>query len=662
MAHVKSKSKIIEDDKFIEPILYKPEEEEFIAALQTRLEKAREQRDTTHDEFDGKTFIQYTDDNVKQAINFLKPKKNREDSNYQSGTIRQKLFTFLAQLTNLNLDPDIEAHDDQENQIKHLGDAMEDIILKTEENQALAGDNESKMMRQYNLLMHGTVFVEDIWEKKWQLKKQTQGEFDGKINSVKWTERLEKVFDGPQRRVIPIDGVYLGDMTQFDMEKQPYTFTIEYIDAKEAESIYGTWERWKFVDTEAPTNLGMSQNISIFNNQWRFAVVKGNQVEIIKYQDQFNNEYQILINGVLMFPLGFPLSVISPDGKYTIVKQVLEPFHERFAYGKSFISKLIANVAVLDELLRLAVLKTQKSFMPPMLNLTGKFITRRVFLPGKITMGIQPGQLQPVSAQDAEGVTNSEFNLITELQRNLDQLSASQTFGGQIEGTKVTATQILESQRQARIILGLMIFAAAMLEKKLAHKRLENLLENWFNPIDQEVDEARNLLRERFRTISVTRTFDREGQGRRIVSVVSPDEVPTVEAITQEQRTLSEREGQPVKKIYLPSDLRQRIKLTWIINIIPRERKTNELSKILFGQMVGDAINIFGPTLNLDFFQERFAEIWEIPLDRAFKRGGQPTEMPEQRPTERREEPRRLGPGAEATAPGIRQLLGARSE
>jgi hypothetical protein len=55
-----------------------------------------------HDEFDGMPYSKYWGANERGANTYLEPKKNKEDSNYFSGTIRRKFFPFLSELLKLD--------------------------------------------------------------------------------------------------------------------------------------------------------------------------------------------------------------------------------------------------------------------------------------------------------------------------------------------------------------------------------------------------------------------------------------------------------------------------------------------------------------------------------------------------------------------------------
>src|SRR3990167_5733014 len=85
------------------------------------------------------------------------------------------------------------------------------------------------------------------------------------------------------------------------------------------------------------------KTIQPFNEQtgvgtWRLLDMQDDYVEIIRYQDKWNNEFAVLVNGVLMTPVGLPLPWGYED--YNIAQQNLEPIHAKFALGKSLVFKI----------------------------------------------------------------------------------------------------------------------------------------------------------------------------------------------------------------------------------------------------------------------------------------------------------------------------------
>lgn len=604
----------IEEEAFLIPD-YSDEEKTYISNLQKRLTAAGIARGQSFEEFDGMTYSDYWRTNERGANTYIEAVKNRGETLFQSGTLRTKMMAFLSSFQGLNLKADISAFNEKEILLNTLGNGIEDILEKTQE---LENDEEQRMLRQYEILKQGTVFVEEIWYEEWETIKELKKGFYGQISGVSWSSKKVKTKGSPRRSILPGPSVYLGDLTKYFIDDQPYIFTVQVKNWSEAEQIYGNWERWKYVSKTKRSFAGLSDQQMIVN-AWRFvAELQKNQVEIVKYQDKPNNEFQIIINGVLMLPLGFPLSSISSGGGYSIVQQNLEPIRENFSYGKSFIFKNKNLVAILDMMMKLSVLKTQKSFLPPRLNLSDRIISRDVFMPGVISRGIMPGDVPPIDATEVQGVTAGEFRFIQEVKTFINENTVSPTFTGAKEaGGKVTATQIIELQRQSRIMMGLMVLAASLLEKKLSTKRLMIILEKWFDPIDNIVDKSRNILRNRYRITSRRMTISNEGEGFRMV--IPSEEIPTSEEIRTSEETMKTEIGSPVRMIFLNPKEIKHARLTWVINVVPKEKKSSELSKILFGAMLQDAINL-GLRLNLDYIEERFAQVWEEDSAKMFRR------------------------------------------
>ena len=374
---------------------------------------------------------------------------------------------------------------------------------------------------------------------------------------------------------------------------------------------------------------------------WRlFPYLDKDKIEIVKFQSKPLNEFQIFINGVPMLPLGFPLTEITGDGEYTIVQQNLEPIRHNFSYGKSFVFKNKNIVAVIDQMMRLGVLKTQKSYLPPYLNLSQRVISRSIFNPGQITRGVGQDQIVPVNDNEVKGVTNAEFGFIEKTMQFLDRNTVSQTFGGSQEpGGNVTATQILELQRQARLMIGLTVLAGSLLEKKLDSKRVVILLRHWFDPIDRVVDKARNALVDRFRIVSRDRSIEGEGPGVRFI-IPTTSELPTSRQVKDREKKFKRENGFPAKFVFLNPDQLKQAKLTWVVSPTAKERKSSELSKIMFGNMLTQATDLVSVgallPLNPSYNSERFAEVWDEDPNKMFTQAppgvqpGQPGAIPGQ--------------------------------
>ena len=587
-----------------------------------RLQLARDNREQMHDEFDGMTYTQYHESNEKGANTYIKPKKDKYDNNFQSGTIRSKMMSVVSNIANLNLSPDISAHDAENVEINKLGNGMEHIIYNTEE---LEGDEEKKIARVWELVKQGDIFVQEVWQDKWVKDKKMKKKFDGKMDA-KWTEKKRKALSQPERNIISGLGVYLGDIRQPDMTKQPYIFTIEVMPYTKAKEIFGEWDRWKYVPKKiVKTKETEGDGDTLYG--WNLTELNTDEVEIVKYQDKPNNEYGVFINGIRMTPKGLPFQW-GWDG-YNIIQQGLENITPTFAYHKSMVARLKTDVAIYDEMLRLAVFLTQKAGDPPRANLSGTVLSKKSFMPGVLTKGVNPNQVPLMDPNGSQGLTSPIMTMIDKLSQTTDSQSVSPSFQGQQANVEQTATEVLTVQKQAKAAIGLMVTKCGILEWKLSWMRLQNIIENWFDPVDTKVDETRNALKSVFRTVNEETPIEGEGLGNTMI-IPSEDNVSAQEVYDKEEE-LGKQTGKPTRVIYINPKLIKSLKLIWNITIRPREKQTSELGKLMVERFVM-GLQMF-PNMNLDEAGKDYLLAWDkdpakyigqTPAEEATPTGSQP--------------------------------------
>ena len=601
------------------PILeYTDKEIEYRDFFIKRLEEAKDQTTEKYPEVDDMDRFTYYDTNAKAANSYNKPTINPEDKKIVTGTTLEKDNALLNSILNLNLEPDIESYSKDDLPVQQLGDAMEAMVKKSRKMEDY--DTTKRRLFYKEIIDQGNVFVEDvIVDKKCIEKELKDNDFNpGKLSSIEWSERVSKVYKEVEANMIHGCKVFLGNMREFYMYKQPYIFTVEYLSRAEAENLFGEWERWKYIPEESSVNV---EEDNTYSNNWRLYDVYPDRVEVIKYQDKWANEYQIMVNGIMMLPTGFPLSAITGDGEYSIVKGDLEPINRFFALSKSFPSKCKVPQAVLDEMIKMIVLKTQQSFAPPMANSSNRVLSRKIFQPGKITPGIAKDQLNEIGKND--GVTQSEITAFQMVKGIVDEMTVSSQFQG-LEGEKdKTATQATLDQKQNMMKIGLAIAGVIDFERQLVKRRIVNLLRAWTTPIDSKIDGVRGKLQEIYRTISAESEFQGK-KGVRMVKLNEDNSKNTSQSIMQEEDMYSSIVGKPVRITYIRPSFLKNLKNKWYIEITPTEKETSELSKAMYLQMIQTAVALFGiESINLEGQKARFAQKWKEDEDVLFNEGQQ---------------------------------------
>jgi hypothetical protein len=590
-------------DAVIEPIKYTNEEAEYRAMVIKRIISAKNQRDATHVEFDDMDYLTRYEANAKAANAYVPPKLNRIDTRIVTGTTREKELTLLSALLNYNLEPNIEAYDKDDMIIMEIGETMEDLIKKSREIEMY--DDKRPLIYKEGL-DQGDAFVEEVSIERQRVEKELKDHKPDfrNIKNIKWTRKLGKVYSQCEVKLKSGTQVFLGNIKEFDEWEQPYIITLEIVPRSVAQSIFGDWERWKNVSTKIVRTI---EDGDIAYRDWSLLTIEEDSCEIIKYYDKWTNELMILINGVMMLPIKFPLTAVSPSGEYPLAQLSIEPISQFFAYSNSVPSKTKVEQALLDEMFKAIVTVFQQKVKPPMANNTGRALSSRIFDPGNISNNIDPTKLQPILQN--QGLTPAEFSVFELVKGIVDEKTTSPAFSGDTTQGSQTATEIIELKKQQMMKLGFVIWGVLRFEKRMAWLRLHNILENWTKPIGEEVDELTKQIKELYRTATVKGPIEDGREGRKIYAMDKElTGILSGEQIMAEEEFLSRESNIPTRKIYLNPDELRNLKAKWFITVTPTEKDSSVLDRVLYTQSLSQAAMLFGPQrLNMPYHERRFA-------------------------------------------------------
>jgi|TARA_Y100000310_G_scaffold140332_2_gene139706 hypothetical protein len=598
----------------VEEVDYSEEEVEYRDWLIRRLSRAREIREDAHVEFDGMTYEEYYESNAKAANSYIPPRKNLRDTRIVTGTTLEKVATLISSVLNLVFEPNLTAYNEKNEIVSQLGETMEALIRKSRDVEAPGYDVKRPLIYK-ELLDQGTCFVEDVmveWREVEKKLRKNSTWAEGIELKKNWSEKFSKTYREIRSNLLEGTSVYLGNIKEFYLEYQPYVFVRELIPYEEAQKLYGEWERFKHV----PATI---QHFSVQPNHreyrhWNLIEFKPGFVEVIKYQDKPKNEYQVLLNGVLMLPIGFPLSALTGKRDYSIAKGDVSPIGRFFAYSKSIPAKTKVDQAVLDEFYKVFIRKTQKSLAPPMANNTGKTLTSKIFDPAIIVNDIDPNRLVEIGTND--GVSSAEFSMFELISQTIDKKSVSPVFEGQPQSGEQTATEIVELKKQSMQKLGLVMWGISNLEKKMSWLRLYNIIKYWTEAEDLRANKFRGQLQDVFKKIEVEDSFEDGTSGTRVIEF--RDKVPESGQLLAEQKLTKKTTGRNVKKIVIkPEDLRN-ADLTWKITIVPTEKESDALDKAQFTASVAEGFQLFGPqSFNMEYLKRQWAQKNKLDPDQA---------------------------------------------
>lgn len=577
---------------------YTPDELKYLEGIIQDLQDASDQRNQPHKLFDGMTYEEYYNSNRDAAESYIAPKINKDDTNIVGGTTKKKCETLESVFLGFNYEPDIMSFDKDNNLVVELGENMEDIVKKTREQEI---DKNKKRLRWKEMIVQGDVFVEEYFKEVYKNKKKITSKFNGKINSCKWTERLEKALGKCESRIIPGLNFYPGNIYNHFMEEQPFIATVDTIPYDKAKAIYGKWERWENVESMYRAFLDDTEFRDAVGNTLTVLGEGQKNLEILKIQRQFSNEFMILLNGVMMLPIGYPLTEVSPSGAYSITKGSMFPMSQNFFYSSSIPKDTKVTQQVSDEFLRLFVKKTQYSTNPSLANNTGRQVNKSIFRSGTIHDRLDTTKLSPILPTD--GVTAPEFEFYKLLKSVIDENSFSQVIQGLGLGKEGTATESLQAQRQSMNMIGIPLLGVICLEQEMVWKRIFNIIKNYTSNYTEDVSEFKKGLGRR---LTIDTNIENGRKGLKIIEFNKEKSQQPSENTYVEENAMEEVMGQPVRITYLdPDKYVEALENDWVVKIVPTPENTTELQQIMFQKLISNIGAIAPERLNKDYALER---------------------------------------------------------
>ena len=569
---------------------------EALAYYIKRIDNAKTQRSQNRDEFDGLTYDDDYELNKRAGNAYLPPRNNDNEVRIVTGTTEKKVETVWNELISMNLQSEIMSYDKDDNEIRELGDDFNDIIDRT--NQIERDDDFWKEFIRELLVQRG-VFVQEVDECLTYTKKTPTRMSD--YGKTKYQEGSRETYNRPRKKLLSGLNVYLGDINIpfYRFQEQPYIVLYFRKSYDNARAQYGTWENWKYVSKGA-----CSKTPNLRPDFYRMNDLESEEVEEIHYIDPWNNEYMIIVNGIMMFdePVACPWEIL-PDRRYNMSMVAIKSMGTDFAYGKSLVASAKTLQGLNSETIRLMIKKFRQSVQPPMGSRSKKIFSKDIFDEGSVTNGIKPDDLFRIDPGQS-GVTNAEFQIFNLIERKTEEFIAGGQTPGQEQSGEQTATEVAAQQRNFIKMLGMSVVSLMMAKREATYQRLYNLLENYTKPIKKKYNPMTDSVSNVFRKFTnVKGVFPDGKRGKKIMQFMDRPMEPVEKDAIFDYEQREERLGRPVRIKYIDVKLLGKITMLWFVTVSQKERDGSALEKVMFTEKLNQGVaisEIAGRPLNPD--------------------------------------------------------------
>lgn len=619
--------------------VYTPTEDSYRNNILNNLQLAYTIREQPHMELNDQTFSEYYLINRQLDMAYNPPKRNASDSRLASGVSHEKDNTILSILSAMNFQPKVRVFDGEDTEIVDAGTIMTARLKKS----LIKDDFRDKLpLILRTMIAQGNTYVEERRQLKYQAKKIQTNQTDDPTK-MKWKTIMEKVDEGCTSVLLPNTAVFLANMLEPDLHKQPYVYVVMHVPVDEVAQVFKDFPRWKNVPQYGTQTVPTNVN-GIWGDYWLQQPVK-NYVEVIMYQSETKNEYQIFLNGVMMYPVedegglitGFPLTNFSPSGKYTIAKGDNEPI-PFFAVGKSTPAKTQVKEETMNELMRLMVYKMRQSAKPPIGNNSEKVLQSNVWDPGVVTPDIKKDELSILTPN--AGITGADFSFYQLIQNAIAESSVSASVEGTNTQGNLTATQYLDQKRENLKKLGLSIDNTIAFLRDLYWLRLYNEI-SYLDKKQKVYSEADQKFIEAYTSFSIDETVD-GAKGRLQVNFVDDNAGRGGNQYMKELMDREEMSSVPTRTMFARPkyvmDLAKNLSNKIYIDVVAEpDGQQESLLAALFNLLTQYANLRGGQTenINFDYLEKVIGDNSGFEADKIFmKPPPQPTDIPTGNPLE----------------------------
>jgi hypothetical protein len=573
-------------------------------------------RESPHVEYNGMTYTENYRNNMLSANSYTPPRQNADETQVVTGTTREKVLAIVSAVLNLNFETKFKPFDEDDVADEELGEAMSDCV---ERSNMIEMWDEKKFYAYFEMAVQGDVYVEELWVDEVRTDKeripldQVTAQLMADYRSSQKTKTVSSM---AQRNLIPGTQVFKANMNILNLSDQPHIFTVEYKSYEGTKSIFGNLPRFANVPRHLLTVAPAQTAVGAYGWAWRLDSSQSEDCEIIKFYDPFNDEFQLCINGVFMLPVGFPMP--WSYGEYNITQGRLEPISAFFSESKSIPCKTKLDQEILDEMYRLAVLKTQKSFMPPIANYSNNILSRSMFGAGKVNNALQKGEIEVLGGNpNAYTLQPSEFQMIEMVKKFIDEKSISPNLAPPPAAGQPTATQVNSVMQLAKQQLGLLIFGFMQFHLNLDTIRLYNVLKNYPKTQGDSVSKVDGGITQKYRNISITKNIGSKGVGVKKIQFTENHSTPSELYDMEHGITRDKATGKATKVV--PPKVPQRImqispkalrstRYSWYGEVTPSEKDSSISDRIAYEDRITWAVQTFGiQALNIPSVQQQWA-------------------------------------------------------
>ncbi len=458
------------DFKKVSESSYKPSQQvkDRTAQIMSEFTLARELHSKPYREFNDKSLIERQSADQASFNSYVPPQSNDPDDEWKSNAIRpivrNRVISIAAHVTGTLIYPQVYAQNDRDESDKDAASVMRDLMEYSCE--------QSNYQRSFLLTVLAACVnpAACLYTEYATLMRTVKEEKE----DGSWTEKkqLDDVLSGFQDVMVPLDELFLADIYQPEIQKQPFVIWRRAIDYTVALQKYGG--NALFTKHVRPgIQCVFDRDTDTFYDQYD-ETLQNRLVEEVIYWNRTSDLRLVFVNGVLMTHHDQPNP--RKDKKYPFIWGGYEFLDEgKFAYFMSLVRKMASDEEIVNTLYRMIIDGTYLAMMPPVAVFGDEDINSSVITPGRVSSFGPNTKLQPIGLNHN---FNAGFNAINKVESSISESSNDQMQAGMGESGDQTAFEVSRLEQNAKIMLGLFAKMIADMVKQYGELRMGDILQH----------------------------------------------------------------------------------------------------------------------------------------------------------------------------------------
>lgn len=520
-------------------------EKEAINRVTKTYTKARSVMTKNYNQFNGRTLREVVDDWEKRWNGYIPPSNPLLTDNQSNMFLNITRNIVIGYLSTVAMNPPkakiIAVNKKTGLPYAKLADALEDLNKASLNNE----NGEKKFFNSaLECAIKGTVIVYEGYA-----RIEQDGEVPETYNPVTGEMKTKKekrvLFDDCYQEIVPITDFYITNPYEPDVHKQTPIWR-KITTHEDAEREFGHYANWKYVKpgayrVEADPTTFYRNNVSMD--------LGTDQVEILRYYNEFDNKHIIMINGVIVYDGVIPFK----DGRIPFAKTVHEPFDNFFFWGAGLPNKIMGEQDMINTFSNLMAEKTFGSLLPFVMSSDlDDFVDDPIL---RLNQVRKVGDINKWKVQELPGVNGGEVQMLQQvlnfMKENAGTYGGSQSYTPR--GGKLQTKQIMLQQQEAMKKLGFTASLLEDLETDRTKLRISHIIQFYSIPRIEKITGKNGKEMEKLllREVKLHGTTLSDGKkGTRSIKLVDKPSVEETEKLSEDMAVMEEKGdliGSPVE-------------------------------------------------------------------------------------------------------------------